>query len=161
MRLFKWFLNTVNKVKLSWYWDITQVVMVRNWTLIPRDSDFRKCIHLIEIWNPKYSHDFTGLLNVGKNTFEVCFRFFATTATAALLNALRFLARYWWKCGNGITWEERTILQLQKIHSRVYFSTALQKVCFAVVTASLKVIKKILAFFDNLRSSSITYNEKR
>ena len=56
--------------------DITQVVMVRNWTLIPRDSDFPKCIHLIEIWDPKYSHDFTGLLNVGKNTFEVCFRFF-------------------------------------------------------------------------------------
>ena len=50
--------------------------MVRNWTLIPRDSDFPKCIHLIEIWDPKYSHDFTGLLNVGKNTFEVCFRFF-------------------------------------------------------------------------------------
>ena len=126
---FQSFLNTVNKVKLSWYWDITQVVMVRNWTLIPRDSDFPKCIHLIEIWDPKYSHDFMGLLNVGKNTFEVCFRFFfATTNAAALLNALRFLARYWWKCGNGITWEERTILQLQKIHSRVYFSTALQKV---------------------------------
>ena len=55
-----------------------------------------------------------ALFNVGKNTFEVCFLFLL----ASMVNALRFLARYWWKCGNGITWEERTILQLQKIHSR-------------------------------------------
>ena len=43
------------------------------------------------------------------------------------------------------------------LQKRVYFSTALQKLCFS--TRSNK--KDLKGFFDNLRSSSITYNEIR
>ena len=135
--------------------------MVRNWTLIPRDSDFPKCIHLIEIWNPKYSHDFTGLLNVGKKHLWSLLSFFCHHRYCCSSECSQILGQVlmkMWKW-DYVRRKNDSPASKDSLKSLFFHCTAKSLLCSS--NCFSKSNKKDSGFFDNLRSSSITYNEKR